>query len=77
MTRNNEESFCCGAMAIDEDFRTWTGAERRREAEQCGALALVTACPFCLDALDAKEKSGLPCYDLSVLLASALEGGEA
>ena len=77
MTRNNEESFCCGAMAIDEDFRTWTGTERRREAEQCGALALVTACPFCLDALDAKEESGLPCYDLSVLLANALEGGEA
>lgn len=75
MPRNSEESFCCGAKAIDEEFRTWAGSERRREAVQSGALALVTACPFCLDALDT-EKTELLCYDLSVLLAKALEGGE-
>ncbi|MBO4835220.1 MAG: (Fe-S)-binding protein [Lachnospiraceae bacterium] len=76
MPRNSEESYCCGAMAIDADFRTWTGAERRREAVQSGASAMVTACPFCLDALDSDQEGNLPCYDLSVLLANALEGGE-
>ena len=75
MPRNSEESFCCGAMAIDPEFRTWAGSERRREAVQSGAAALVTACPFCLDALDEKE-SELQCCDLSVLLANALEGGD-
>ena len=77
MPRNSEESFCCGAMAIDEDFRTWTGNERRREALQSGAAALVTSCPFCLDALASDPDSTLTCYDLSVLLADTLEGGEA
>lgn len=77
MPRNSEESFCCGALAIDEEFRTWAGDERRREAMESGAAALVTACPFCLDALDSNPASTLTCYDLSVLLADALEGGES
>ena len=76
MPRNSEESFCCGAKAIDEKFRTWAESERRREAAQSGALAMITACPFCLDALDDADAK-MPCYDLSVLLANALEGGEA
>ena len=78
MPRNCEESYCCGAMAIDGEFRAWVSAERRREAVQSGAAALVTSCPFCMDALDSDKDSGLRCYDLSVLLAATLEeGGEA
>ena len=75
MPRSSEESFCCGAFAIDKDFRTWAGKERRREAVQSGASAIVTSCPFCLDALDEKEDN-LHCYDLCVLLADAIEGGK-
>ena len=76
MPRNSEESFCCGAKAIDTEFRNWARKERRREAAQSGASIIVTACPFCLDALDSDNDAELRCYDLSVLLASSLEGGE-
>ena len=77
MPRNCEEAYCCGAMAVDEDHRNFAGAERRREAAESGAAVMVTACPFCMGALDSKE-DGLPCMDLSVLLADALkEGGES
>ena len=72
MPRNCEDSFCCGAMAIDPKFRNWAASERRREAAASGAAALVTSCPFCMNALDSGKGSGLPCYDLSVLLADAL-----
>ena len=72
MPRREEEGWCCGAHAVDADFRAWVASERRREAKSSGACAVVTACPFCLDALDDGD---MPCYDLSVLLAAALEGG--
>ena len=72
MPRREEEAWCCGAHAADAEVRAWTATERRREAKCSGARAVVTACPFCLDALD---DAALPCHDLSVLLAAALEGG--
>jgi len=78
MPRNCENSFCCGAAAADADpaFAQRTAAERRREAESTGAAAVVTACPFCREALGAEGEHTMPCYDLTLLLAGALEGGE-
>ena len=72
MPRREEEAWCCGAHAVDAEMRAWTASERRAEARSSGACAVVTACPFCLDAL---ADGDLPCHDLSVLLADALEGG--
>ena len=73
MTRNLEDSYCCGAgggaPAINPEFAAWTADERRREAKASGADTVVSCCPFCRDALG---DDALPCVDLAVLLADAL-----
>lgn len=72
MVRNKECNFCCGApsAATDPELARWTGEERRREAAATGAETIVSACPFCREALDGD--SGPDCVDLCVLLARRL-----
>ncbi len=78
MPRNCENAFCCGAHAADADpeFASATAAERRREAKSIGAQYVVTACPFCEEALLGSGENAVPCMELTRLLADALEGGE-
>ncbi|MEW5946936.1 MAG: (Fe-S)-binding protein [bacterium] len=59
MYRNRANSWCCGAggggetAAAYPDYAAWVAGERIEEAKAVGAGAVVTACPFCEDALAA------------------------
>lgn len=72
MVRSKECGFCCGAPSVqtDPELAEWTRAERRREAAATGADTIVSACPFCCEALDGEE--GPNCVELCVLLAQRL-----
>ena len=74
MPRSREEAWCCGAKAVDADpeLAAFAAAERQREAADAGAEAIVSACPFCREALAAGE-GALPYYDLTELLAAQLD----
>ena len=51
MYRIREYGWCCGAAGgvkqAFPDFALWTGEERIKEAEDVGAEAIITACPWC------------------------------
>jgi len=76
-----ENTICCGAGggmrifaggSIAEDI----GFKAVMDAQQAGAEAIVTACPFCELNLDAAAKrldSPLPVYDIIDLVSDALE----
>jgi Fe-S oxidoreductase len=78
MTRNEENSFCCGGgggvPAAFPDFALWTARERLDEARSTGAEALISCCPFCQinfkNAL--KNSNDLSYYDLTELVVKAL-----
>jgi Fe-S oxidoreductase len=79
MDRKNEYAWCCGAGGgvpyTNPEFALWTGAERIREAEETGAVALATACPWCetqfKDVVTQKGKD-MKVYDIVELLEKAL-----
>jgi heterodisulfide reductase subunit D len=79
MPRNRELSWCCGAgggaKSAYPDWAIWTATERLREAQETGAQAIVSTCPFCRrnlsDAVEA-SKTPLQVYDLTELVAQAL-----
>ena len=75
MPRSMEEAWCCGAKAAaaDPELAARTAAERKREAAAAGAEAVVSACPFCRDALAPTAEDPLPYFDLTELLAAQLE----
>lgn len=76
MPRSFEESFCCGAgggtSVVNPKLSAKTADERRREALSVGAELLVSACPFCQDALDVNGENSVRYVDLCVLLAESL-----
>lgn len=76
MTRNYEDSFCCGAgggaAEANPDFAARTAGERRREALSTGAEAIVSCCPFCRQSLEGAGDNPMPYLDLTVLLADSL-----
>jgi len=79
MPRNRELSWCCGAgggvKSAYPEWAIWTATERLKEAQETGAQAIVSTCPFCRRNLsDAVEASQLPLkvYDLTELVAQAL-----
>jgi Fe-S oxidoreductase len=51
MERIREYSWCCGAgggcSESNPEFSAWTAGERIAEANETGAEAMVTACPWC------------------------------
>ena len=52
MTRNRENSFCCGARTLGDyvpNLAEDTARERVKEFEATGAELLVTACAYCKD----------------------------
>jgi len=74
MPRNRDQAWCCGAgggtLSGFTEWASQTAEERIREAEETGAEAIVTSCPFCVLNLSrtAKETgSKLLVYDLSEL----------
>jgi len=79
MRRNRLNAYCCGAgggmMAAFRDFTINIAENRIREAEETGANALVTACPFCEHALKEACKglnSSLTVYDIIDVVSMAL-----
>lgn len=79
MSRSRENSWCCGAGGgVRSAFPEWaleTSRTRVAEAEQTGADALVTACPFCLQNLAVgiqASGSRMRAYDLTAILAEKI-----
>jgi len=79
MDRIKEYAWCCGAgggvNVSNPDFSMWTAQERIKEAEQTGATAIVTACPWCIENFNkaiAQQGSSLKVYDVIELLEKAL-----
>jgi Fe-S oxidoreductase len=79
MERIKEYAYCCGAGAgvksAFPEFALKTAKTRIQEAEDTGAEALTSACPFCSTNLqDAIRESGskLKFYDINELLLMAL-----
>lgn len=87
MDRIKENAWCCGAgggvRVAYPDFAYWTAKERLEEAEMTGADILVTACPECVDNLqaalkmrtkeDAAQKQ-LEVLDISEFLVKVIKG---
>ena len=54
MKRNKGDTYCCGAGGRDQaypDLSSSVTKERIREFEETGAELLITACPYCKEAL--------------------------
>ena len=79
MTRNEENSFCCGGgggvPASFPDFALWTATERLAEAKSTGAEAVISCCPFCESNFEkaiGAGKSKIDYHDLTGLVVKAL-----
>jgi Fe-S oxidoreductase len=79
MDRIKEYTWCCGAgggvSETNPEFSMWTALERIDEAEQTGADAIATACPWCIRNFNeaiAKKGSRLKVFDIIELLEKAL-----
>jgi len=80
MERIMEYSYCCGAGAgvksAFPEFALNIAIDRIEEAEDSGAEALISACPFCSTNLQdgiKKKGSNLKFYDISELMLMALD----
>jgi len=80
MERNREYAWCCGAgggvRAAYPDITMFASTNRIKEAEDTGADALVSACPFCWRGLhDAIEEKGskLEIFDVVELVEKAMK----
>ncbi len=81
MPRNREYSRCCGAggglKAGYPDIQNKMARRRIREAEETGAEALVSSCPFCYQGLNigiSAVESQLVMRDISAFVAESLLG---
>ncbi len=79
MDRIKEYAWCCGAGGgvneTNPEFSMWTAQERIKEAEQTGATAIVTACPWCIKNFNeaiTQKGSSLKVYDVIELLEKAV-----
>jgi len=79
MTRNEENSFCCGGgggvPAAFPDFALWTAIERLNEARSTGAEAIISSCPFCQSSFEKaidSNQSTIHYHDLTELVARVL-----
>jgi Fe-S oxidoreductase len=79
MDRINEYAWCCGAGGgvpeTNPEFSMWTAQERISEAEETGASAIATACPWCIKNFTegVSQKGGsLKVYDIVELLEKAI-----
>lgn len=75
MHRIREYAWCCGAgggvREGNPEFALWTASQRLAEARSTGADALVTACPHCVENLEA-DGSTLPVLDVVEILEMAV-----
>jgi len=79
MPRNREHAWCCGAgggvRAAYKDITMFASTERIKEAEDTGAQAVTSSCPFCWTGLHEgieENKSKLGLYDVIELVEKAI-----
>lgn len=79
MHRIKDYSWCCGAgggvRTWMPEFANWTATRRLEEAEDVGAKAIISACPFCEQNLGDASKNlenGPEVLDLVVMAAESL-----
>ncbi|MDY7038664.1 MAG: heterodisulfide reductase-related iron-sulfur binding cluster, partial [Thermodesulfobacteriota bacterium] len=79
MIRMNENTLCCGAGGgvrdAYEDFALSTADMRLEEAQETGAEAIISACPFCKDNFinaSGGDKPDIAVYDISELIVRAI-----
>jgi Fe-S oxidoreductase len=79
MIRYKENAFCCGSgggvKEAYHEFSLWTASRRIEEAEEMGAEALITACPYCEQQFEEAVKSkglSLKIMDMAELIDLAL-----
>lgn len=83
MARSGKNARCCGGggglRTGHPDSAVDVASERQAEAEETGAEALVTCCPFCeMNLSDAKDRgTGLPVVDLVELVLESVQAGAA
>jgi heterodisulfide reductase subunit D len=80
MPRNREHSWCCGAgggvRAAYKDITMFAATDRIKEAEDTGAQAVTSACPFCWTGLHEaieENKSKLGLYDITEIVEKAIK----
>ncbi|MBU2608508.1 MAG: (Fe-S)-binding protein [Chloroflexi bacterium] len=80
MYRHHENTWCCGAGGgvrdANKDFALWTAQDRLEEAQDVGAEAIVSACPYCKENFSEAIKNGkekLKAYDIVELIAQAMK----
>ncbi len=79
MGRIRENAWCCGAgggvSQANPELALWTANERLKEAEQTGAEAIVTSCPWCeRNFKDAVKESGsrLQVFDVAEVVRQSV-----
>jgi Fe-S oxidoreductase len=79
MIRYKENAFCCGfgggVKEAFNEFAVWTASKRIEEAEEIGAEALITACPYCEEQFEEAVKIkhlSLKILDMAELIHLAL-----
>ncbi|MHA2072548.1 MAG: (Fe-S)-binding protein [Candidatus Thorarchaeota archaeon] len=79
METSREAALCCGSgggvRSYDPDLAERIGADRIRQAQEIGADVIATACPFCVNNLEAgasQEGSSIGVADIVDLLAESL-----
>ncbi|MHA1939181.1 MAG: (Fe-S)-binding protein [Candidatus Thorarchaeota archaeon] len=79
METNREAALCCGSgggvRSYDPELSKRIGADRIRQALEAGADVIATACPFCVNNLEAgagQEGSSIGVADIVDLLAESL-----
>ena len=79
METTKETALCCGSgggvRSYDPDLSKRIGADRIRQALEAGAEIIATACPFCVNNLEAgasQEGSSIGVADIVDLLAESL-----
>ena len=79
MYRIKEYAWCCGAGGgvpeSNPQFSAWTAQERINEAEETGAAAMATACPWCIKNFNealARKGANFKVYDIVELLEKAI-----
>jgi len=80
MPRNRENSWCCGAgggvRAAYKDITMFASTDRIKEAENTGAQAVTSTCPFCWTGLHEaieENNSKLDLYDITELVEKAIK----
>ncbi|MBD3255736.1 MAG: hypothetical protein GF383_11635 [Candidatus Lokiarchaeota archaeon] len=76
MPRNKQNAWCCGSgggvRSAFKDLSKFAANERIEEAQETGASALVSSCPFCKNQFVTHSNGSIEILDLVEIVAKAL-----